>query len=406
MYAKTLAEIIDSLPEPLQSPTPTLLYPLPFIANYLLCLFNCKQDSSFDLDDFALHRLVKDEQYLDLEWSLLKRLLGKEECKIYSTRRPDGIHMLAISKELFDGLLNDMLDSLAAISSSMFVINIPFTKYVSSNTTWIAPKKYDKLKGQLKRDRDHNLFILEGTVIATSFIKHLSVTLPTSLVCLDIEAFEFNHRQLLEIGIVTLSIQKDSTNGSIIVLSQPIAQHYLIQEHASLFNGRNVANRKHHFAFGTSIETSTLEVSLKLHSLLSLPHTILIGHNILSDIEFLKGAGHPIPSHLQTQIFDTQLMFAQAKRQPNERSSLEKCMSSLGIIGNHHTSHLHNAGNDAWYTMVVFLLLIDCKPDWQSWYHSTLNGKYSLGTKNDIPIHATRVPSKQEHNYKSKRRYV
>ena len=271
MDAKTLADAIDSLPEPPHLPTPACLYPLPFVANYLLCLFNSTQPSPFDIDDSTLHALLKDEQYLDLEWSLLKRLMEKEGCRIYSTHRPDGIRMLAISRELFDGLLDDALDCLVALSSSVPVINIPSTSYVFRSAIWIGPKKYDRVKAQLKRDRGYNLFILGGTTIATSFVKELSVTLPTCLVCLDIEAFEFNHKQLLEIGIVTLGIQKDATNGTISVLSQPIAQHYLIKEHASLFNGRNVANRKHHFAFGTSIETSTHEVSSRLHSLFPCP---------------------------------------------------------------------------------------------------------------------------------------
>jgi hypothetical protein len=311
---------------------------------------------------------------------LLKRLLGNARCsRIYYTERSDNIRMLAVSRELFITLVHDLLESLTEFISFKPTITIPFTTYSFTSVTWITPKKYDKLKAQLQRDREHNLFVMEGPVIATRFINNLSSILSTLVVCLDIEAYEFDHRLILEIGITTIRIQKNPTTDEILFLDQPIVQHYLIKENVKIFNGKHVINRKHQFAFGDSIELSMEEVSQSLYYLLSCPQTVLVGHNILSDIGFLSKAGYPIPPHIRIQVLDTQLMFAQLRRQPSERASLEKCMTSLGITEKHHSSHLHNAGNDAWYTMIVFLLLIGTRPNWQEWYKgSVLNNKYVL----------------------------
>ena len=81
-------------------------------------------------------------------------------------------------------------------------------------------------------------------------------------------------------------------------------------------------------------------------SVVSSPNSCLIGHNIKSDIKFLKGSSS---QKIEIPVFDTQVMYRQFTLSDNFLS-LVKVLDELGISH----SNLHNAGNDAFYTLEVF----------------------------------------------------
>lgn len=81
-------------------------------------------------------------------------------------------------------------------------------------------------------------------------------------------------------------------------------------------------------------------------ALLSIPNTCLIGHNIKADINFLKKV---TKKNLDLPIFDTQIIYKQATLS-EDIFGLVRVLDKLGIP---HLN-LHNAGNDAYYTLEIF----------------------------------------------------
>lgn len=81
-------------------------------------------------------------------------------------------------------------------------------------------------------------------------------------------------------------------------------------------------------------------------SVLETPNSCLIGHNIKSDIRFLKNCSH---KKFNLPVFDTQIIYKQATLGEN-LLGLVRVLDEIGISH----SNLHNAGNDSHYTLEVF----------------------------------------------------
>jgi len=79
----------------------------------------------------------------------------------------------------------------------------------------------------------------------------------------------------------------------------------------------------------------------------------LVGHDIGADISFLQTIGydvHNLSNLLETA--DTAFMWRYLKRESNPRN-LGSILAELGIIG----WNLHNAGNDAVYTLQAMIAI-------------------------------------------------
>jgi DNA polymerase III alpha subunit (gram-positive type) len=84
-------------------------------------------------------------------------------------------------------------------------------------------------------------------------------------------------------------------------------------------------------------------------SVLSTPYSCLIGHNIKADINFIKSVS---TKKINMPIFDTQIIYRQATFGDN-MLGLIRVLDEIGIPH----SNLHNAGNDAYYTLETFKIL-------------------------------------------------
>ena len=149
-------------------------------------------------------------------------------------------------------------------------------------------------------------------------------------------AFEHSADKLLEFG---LSIYEMSTKTTTIT-------HIIITEHIHLKNGRFVADNRDKFNFGQSRFLPLNSALDHVLAALSRSNSCLIGHNIKADIKFLKGVS---TKKLNLPIFDTQLIYKQATLSENI-FGLVRVLDEIGIPH----SNLHNAGNDAYYTLEVF----------------------------------------------------
>ena len=125
--------------------------------------------------------------------------------------------------------------------------------------------------------------------------------------------------------------------------------HIIVSDHLHLKNGKFVANNRDKFNFGKS-EVLNLKMALDhVLAVLSTPNSCLIGHNIKADINFLRSVS---AKKLNMPIFDTQLIYKQATFGDN-MLGLVRVLDEIGIPH----SNLHNAGNDAFYTLETFKIL-------------------------------------------------
>ena len=212
-------------------------------------------------------------------------------------------------------------------------------------------------------------------------------------VCVDVESYERSHNIITEIGISTLDTRElrgippgqDGRAWRDVIR----ARHFRIREHAHLVNTDFVAGCADRFEFNdgqsewisiqdgprtvascfrppfsaiSSTESSLPTDSANVTSLtprLPLPQNsepekrniILVGHDISQDINYLQRLGYnPLNLSSLLEIIDTASLYRALKRDNNARS-LGAILLDLGIAG----WNLHNAGNDAAYTLQALL---------------------------------------------------
>ncbi|KAI8356614.1 hypothetical protein EDC96DRAFT_515579 [Choanephora cucurbitarum] len=178
-------------------------------------------------------------------------------------------------------------------------------------------------------------------------------------VSLDIEAYELDHSILLEIG---WSLYDSRTNRF-------LDQHYINDQYRHLKNGRFVDDQKEKFNFGTSVWCSLKRALDELRKDLDWATKrdggfVLVGHGLDSDIKYLLQQGFLWPdkyggeteevrhSACQT-ILNTDTIYSAHISDVSNPVSLGRALHALQM----DTWDLHNAGNDAHYTLLLLLRL-------------------------------------------------
>lgn len=192
-------------------------------------------------------------------------------------------------------------------------------------------------------------------------------------VCVDFEAWERDHKKITEIGIATLDTEDLQAvipgEGGVNWLPRIRARHFRINEHKHLNNSEFVDGCADRFEFGTSEFISLKDAPHIIASCFKPPFSnpdeksaasdipkrniILVGHDVTSDINYLRTIGYNVHnlSNLQ-EIVDTASMWRYVKRDTNPRN-LGSILAELGILG----WNLHNAGNDATYTLQAMIMI-------------------------------------------------
>ncbi len=217
-------------------------------------------------------------------------------------------------------------------------------------------------------------------------------------ICVDIEAYEKNQRQITEIGISTLDttdlINTPPGEGGAEWMKKIRARHFRVKEYAHLTNSAYISGCPDKFVekFGTSEWISIFNAPQVVASCFRHPFSapgqytpfpadgrtigrygydqgllsqylqplndsqqkrniILVGHEIKSDIQYLQTIGYDVttlPNLIES--IDTINLFKAMKHEQNT-PSLGAVLLELGLTG----WHLHNAGNDAGYTMEALI---------------------------------------------------
>lgn len=186
-------------------------------------------------------------------------------------------------------------------------------------------------------------------------------------VCVDLEAFEFAQDKITEVGVSVLDSRHVVGNGpgpdGNEWLSKIVTRHFIIKEHKHLVNKRFLHGCPDKFNFGTSEIVPLNRVHMTLTQLFNNPspgsalasdqgarNLILVGHGLSNDTAFLNKLNFaPHATGKIIQDIDTQRFVGTKKKSVG----LSRLMAGLGVSA----ENLHNAGNDAAYTLQALVLM-------------------------------------------------
>ncbi|KAI9680963.1 MAG: hypothetical protein M1829_001043 [Trizodia sp. TS-e1964] len=204
-------------------------------------------------------------------------------------------------------------------------------------------------------------------------------------ISVDVESYELNHALVTEIGISTLDTRDleglAPGENAINWMSKIRARHFRIKEYAHLRNEKYVEGCPDKFQFGKSEMISIKYAPKAIADCFRYPfsgndeakyappkdaegrptlrNVVLVGHDAGADIGYLQKMGYdPFNLSNLVEVVDTANMFRILTREGSPRSLGYLCYQ-LGITG----WDLHNAGNDAYYTLksMICIALRDLK---------------------------------------------
>lgn len=197
-------------------------------------------------------------------------------------------------------------------------------------------------------------------------------------IAVDCEAWERNNKIVTEIGFATLDMDD--------VLNIPPGKncenwfpkirhrHFRIKEHLGCRNGTHVEDNADRFEFGESEIISKRDTNI-LAGVFKPPYSrgfsadksstnssgdnaehrdiILVGHDTGNDIDYLRQAGFdPLNRSNLLEVLDTAVIWRAFKRELSNRK-IGDILYELEMVG----WNLHNAGNDAAYTLQMMLAM-------------------------------------------------
>jgi hypothetical protein len=206
------------------------------------------------------------------------------------------------------------------------------------------------------------------------------------LISIDVECNERCHEQVTEVGISTLdtvdlvgiSPGENAENWT----SRIRSHHLRVREYAHIVNRQYVMGCPGSFEFGESEWVSKGKLADVVQACFQPPYSfgvedtdgvqldsgpqhknqkrnlILVGHNTSMDVKYLATLGIRVFEDVTTAFMeriDTAELYRIIRSELNQRS-LASILGELGIIG----WNLHNAGNDARYTLEALVRMICC----------------------------------------------
>ncbi|KAF1349874.1 hypothetical protein BDV97DRAFT_352635 [Delphinella strobiligena] len=186
------------------------------------------------------------------------------------------------------------------------------------------------------------------------------------LLAIDCEAFELAQKKITEIGVSVLDtrdltgIEPDADAAK--WLAQIKTRHFRIKEYQKLVNKRYIKGCPDKFNFGHSEFINLNQIRNVLTDIFNNPagvdaptfdkrKIVLVGHDVKSDIDYLKNIKFsPYKSGRIVGIMDTLTLSGSSK---STTVGLERLLRGLGA----DPVNLHNAGNDAAYTLQAIVMI-------------------------------------------------
>jgi DNA polymerase III epsilon subunit-like protein len=174
-------------------------------------------------------------------------------------------------------------------------------------------------------------------------------------IAIDVEWDETNPSAILEIGIAVLDLRKGRLHPDRFPPNtwsiRP--RHFIISENREVHNGKYARSNKFGFKFGKSYHCKEQKAVQVLQDLFDwyMGEVVLVGHCMTQDLQRLQVMGVALREEM---VIDTgSLERAFSGRVNEQRRSLGDICEDLDIKY-FAARKLHNAGNDAFFTMAVF----------------------------------------------------
>lgn len=174
-------------------------------------------------------------------------------------------------------------------------------------------------------------------------------TRKTPLISLDMEVHELAQNKVTEVGVSVF----DPTNQALLMTPHIKTFHLITKEYSAMRNRRFVPDNKFRFNGKTAYVLPLKQQSQFLEKFFQ--HAFnehgaaLVGHHVKGDIKWMRSLGVSIDPE---NIIDTEEIYS-FSRQYNR--SLRDVLHKLGILH----ANLHNAANDAYYTLLAAFGLLD-----------------------------------------------
>ncbi|KAJ7665526.1 hypothetical protein B0H17DRAFT_1090798 [Mycena rosella] len=228
--------------------------------------------------------------------------------------------------------------------------NVTSVTYMDGGALRVAVKNIEKNNKRLMKGSNPRLMARRDVF---ERVRKFWATKTGTWCSLDFESWEKDHEVLTEFGYSSVGWNDG--------MEVEDCGHCTIKEHRMYTNGVYVPENRNRYQFGDSEEISTTQLKTRITELLSGMRlngpVYLVFHNPsqdLKDLERLKvpmhGAVQELPEATPSEgvfIIDTAVLFGALEGEGNNTRKLEQICNHLQIS----TDYLHNAGNDAVYTL-------------------------------------------------------
>ncbi|TID24611.1 hypothetical protein CANINC_003028 [Pichia inconspicua] len=210
-----------------------------------------------------------------------------------------------------------------------------------ANYAGSANKSHEKSKSNNK-SKQHIKLSVKETIELLNKRTH-------NLISIDNEFFERQNSKVTEIGICIYNPSYQSFS----LYPHFLSFHFIIKDYINLRNGHFVPDSKMNNITGQSIVISKSDLPKAMNIIFEHlgPDSCIVGHNVAGDIESFKYLKYNLPTDLC--VIDTMDLWQSLIGSKSARSSLSYILDSLNVPN----AFLHNGANDAYYTLVVCLML-------------------------------------------------
>ncbi|KAJ7764971.1 hypothetical protein DFH07DRAFT_810985 [Mycena maculata] len=255
---------------------------------------------------------------------------------------------------------------LHAMSLTKEIIPLPYSECLltPSEFSSVSPVEFKTggaLRGAVKKIEKNNKRLKGSNVQLTSRrdaferVRNLWATKNGIWCALDFEAWERDHSVITEFGYSSVH-----WNDGLAVEDRG---HFTVKESRMYRNGQFVSENREHYNFGESVEITKAGLKRKIADLISDMHrhgpVFLVFHDPSQDMKDLKtleagvdAAVYQLPDKSPKEgifVVDTAILFAALEGESQNTRGLEQVCNHLQIS----TKNLHNAGNDAHYTLLA-----------------------------------------------------
>ncbi|CAG8617597.1 5097_t:CDS:2 [Paraglomus occultum] len=174
-------------------------------------------------------------------------------------------------------------------------------------------------------------------------------------ISVDVESYERDHSCILEVGWSIYDARKDKSDDP---ESKPyLDRHFCATEYRHLKNGKFVPDMKDKYMFGETVWANLNSIADQLRGDLNETEkgtVVFVGHDTKTDVKYLESIGIFVERDIEPAgTFDTAEMYAARTGKATERMNLGRTCDEMNI----ENYCLHNAGNDAHYTLLLFIEL-------------------------------------------------